>query len=279
MEDLIKFAARSFTIPDTAIRVRSALDDGVSDVNELGKLVSVDPNLATKALRLANSALFRFPSQVDTIPRAVSIIGGEALYNIVLAETANLVFEKFSSRFIDAAKFRENAVRSGVIAKAVAQKLGVRGCDRFFAAGVMQFLGEIVIAFRQPTQYQRYTHLRQPYHLHFAEQVQVFGFAFHQCAARVMQEWKLPETLYNPLLDDLIAFDPDASDDVRIMFLSATLNTCLRDGVSLQQLPWLSAEDLETLPLTFDDYEMIMNFANIESEKIAAILAVSSATH
>jgi len=41
-------------------------------------VISKDPNLTTKLLRIANSAFYGFPSKIDTISRAVTILGREA---------------------------------------------------------------------------------------------------------------------------------------------------------------------------------------------------------
>ena len=81
----VALAAKSFALPEVCIRIRAVLDDPRSSAEDLGALISVDPSLTAKVLRLANSALFRFPSQVESISKAISVIGGEALYNLVVA--------------------------------------------------------------------------------------------------------------------------------------------------------------------------------------------------
>ena len=95
MNQFIEYATQSFTLPDICLRLRNVLDDPRSDMDDIAALISIDPSLTAKLLRLANSALFRFPSQIESITKAVSVIGGEALYNLVLAETANIAFKHF----------------------------------------------------------------------------------------------------------------------------------------------------------------------------------------
>ena len=60
LEQYVAQATQSFTMPDICIRLRSVLDDPRSDISDIGKLISVDPSLSGKILKLANSALFRF---------------------------------------------------------------------------------------------------------------------------------------------------------------------------------------------------------------------------
>lgn len=74
-QKLLNFATRSFSLPDICLRIREVLDDNRSDAQDIGRLIALDPSLTAKILKLANSALFRFPSQVDSIGKAVSVIG------------------------------------------------------------------------------------------------------------------------------------------------------------------------------------------------------------
>ena len=95
LDKYVSFATKSFTLPDICIRIRSVLDNPRSSASDLGDLISLDSSLTAKVLRLANSSLFRFPSQVESVSKAINIIGGEALYNLVVAETANTAFKYF----------------------------------------------------------------------------------------------------------------------------------------------------------------------------------------
>ena len=95
--EITRVAGQSFALPDICVRIRSMLDDGQSDLADIGRVIALDPSLSSKLLKLANSPLFRFESQIDSLAKAINIIGGEALYNLVMAETASSAFEHFSS--------------------------------------------------------------------------------------------------------------------------------------------------------------------------------------
>jgi HD-like signal output (HDOD) protein len=77
------------------------LDDGRSDFEDISQLIALAPSLSSKLLKLANSPLFRFESQIDSLTKAVNIIGGEALYNLFIAETASSAFEHTSRDVIN----------------------------------------------------------------------------------------------------------------------------------------------------------------------------------
>ena len=96
-----QFANHTATLPDIALRLREILDDPATDANAIGDLIGIDPALSAKVLRLANSALFRFPAQIDNIARAVNVVGGEAIYMLVMAETAKKLQSQFTTDLVN----------------------------------------------------------------------------------------------------------------------------------------------------------------------------------
>jgi len=174
---LIKYANKSFTLPDTCLRLRKLLDDPRAGVKEMAQVMSVDPSLSAKVLRLANSALFRFPSQITSVPKALSIIGGEAAYNISMAETANLAFRSFSSSLLGFDSFWEKSVLTGLIARCIAQQMQQRGSERFFVMGILMQLSELVCATKLEEKYKKYL-TKGAETLPLEAQKNIFGFTF-----------------------------------------------------------------------------------------------------
>ena len=129
-KDVAKVASQSFVLPDICVRIRSMLDDDNTSLDDIGALIALDPSLSSKLLRLANSSLFRFESQIDTLSKAIAVIGGEALYNLVMAETASSAFEHFSSDVIDLKRFWLQSVYAGLVAKHLAKIARIRGSER-----------------------------------------------------------------------------------------------------------------------------------------------------
>jgi HD-like signal output (HDOD) protein len=154
-------ATDSFALPDICVRVRSMLDDDSSSIDDVATLVSLDPSLASKLLRLANSPLFRFRSEVDSLSKAVGIIGGEALYNLIMAETASSAFEHFTQESFNTKRFWLQSIYAGLIAKHLAKLLRLRGSERFFLLGLLHNLGELVVSAKSPELAEKCTHFSE----------------------------------------------------------------------------------------------------------------------
>jgi HD-like signal output (HDOD) protein len=267
---LVKFASKSFTLPSTCVRLRGLLDDPACDIDDMAKVMSLDPSLSAKVLKLANSALFRFPSQVSSVPKALSIIGGEAAYNISMAETANLAFKSFSSSQIDFDEFWYKAVLNGLVAKALAQQKQIRGSERFFVLGILQNLSELVCATRLPEKYAMYREV-QAEQLPLKAQKEVFGFTFSKCSGLILESWQLPDALSAPLKSLDLCDIANQGFDASLLYVAQAMSY-LEEGYVIHKHPHVDLRPMEEIGLKEDDYDIIMEFALAESLKIAASL-------
>jgi HD-like signal output (HDOD) protein len=266
---IVKFAAKSFTLPSTCVRLRSMLDDPTSGISDLAKVMSLDPSLSAKVLKLANSALFRFPSEVCSVQKALHVIGGEAAYNISMAETANLAFKSFNTSLIDFDQFWHKAVLIGLIAKTLAQQKQMRGSERFFAMGILQNLSELVCANHLPEKYANYLELEKQ-KIALQAQKDIFGATFINCSGMILSTWLLPEILWAPLLE-LDDINAELSQDASIL-LMANLMATLEQGSAILDNPLIPKSLLDEIGLSSDDYDIIYEFATAESLKIASSL-------
>jgi HD-like signal output (HDOD) protein len=267
---IVKFASKSFTLPSTCVRLRGILDDPACDIEDMARVMSLDPSLSAKVLKLANSALFRFPSQVSTVPKALSIIGGEAAYNISMAETANLAFKSFDSSQIDFDEFWHKAVLNGLVAKALAQQKQIRGSERFFVLGILQNLSELVCATRVPEKYAKYCEL-QAEKLPLKAQKEVFGFTFSQCSGRILESWQLPDALSAPLMSLTLSDIANQGFDANLLYVAQAMSF-LEQGHTAIKHPHIDTRPFDAIGLSEDDYDIIVQFALAESFKIAASL-------
>ncbi|MBF7072071.1 HDOD domain-containing protein [Glaciecola sp. MH2013] len=271
IKPLVKFASKSFTLPDTCVNLRAALDDPKKDLTDIAQLIAVDPSLSAKILKLANSALFRFPSQIETVSKALNVIGGEAAYNISIAETANIAFKTFNTSVMNFSEYWNNAVMCGVIAKSIAQQKQSRGSERFFVLGILQGLSELIVASKHADKYKSFQNdleAKAP----LVKQKDYFGFTFPQCSGQIIQEWKLPQSLVLPL--QKLAHPPSEKLQLEesILYVAIAMAICEQKDYELDDLPGFNKQALDTVSLSDDDYDMILNYSRLETSKIANLI-------
>lgn len=271
LETFADYATASFTMPEVCIKLRGMLDSGNTDMDDIAQLITVDPSLSAKVLRLANSALFRFPSQVETISKAISIIGGEALYNVVMAETASVAFKHFDSNLVNMDKHWHNAVYCGVTAQQVGRRMKIRASERFFVMGILQSLSNLVVAKHAPNQYEKIV-APDSRGLPWDIQRSVLGFTFAECSGAILEQWRLPMPLYYPIKYMHDSTKIKADIDVCIMTFA--------DQVAISQIEKeryasrnLWADDTQDLLVLSDEQvEEVVEQTEIDTARIASAL-------
>ena len=137
------------SLPKTYLDLREALntsDEG--NLNDVADVISRDPAIAARTLRIANSAFFGQRRQVDTIQRAISIIGLVMIENIVLAASVFRDLESDEVPGFDHSDFWRHSLGCGLISKFVEEQLSRdrKRMEMAMLAGTLHDLGKLVFA-------------------------------------------------------------------------------------------------------------------------------------
>ena len=192
-ELLVQDVTGLVSLPDVCLRVKEMVEDASYSAADIGKVVSKDAALTARLLRIVNSAFYQFPSRIETVSRAVTIVGNRELRDLVFAATVAGIFEKISSELIDIESFWRHAVYSGIFSRIIAKKCRVLHNERLFVAGLMHDIGRLIIAYKLPAQCREILQTMKQDHvpLYKAEQL-ILGFDHAQVGAELMKAWSLP---------------------------------------------------------------------------------------
>jgi len=195
VQDLVHGVVGLISLPEVCVRVKEMVDDPDCSAADIGKVVSKDAALTARLLRIVNSAFYQFPSKIETVSRAITIVGNRELKDLVFAATVAGIFEKVSSDLIDIESFWRHAVYCGIVSRIIARKSRVLHSERLFVAGLMHDIGRMVIAFKLPDQCRDVLRYRKEHEveLHIAEN-KVLGFDHALVGAELMKTWSLPQS-------------------------------------------------------------------------------------
>jgi HD-like signal output (HDOD) protein len=269
--DYAKNATQSFALPDICVRLRTMLDDKNSAIEDVGELVALDPALTSRLLKLANSSLFSFPSQIDSISKAVSVIGGEALYNLVMAETASSAFEHFGTENIDLQRFWKQSIYASLVAKELAKQIRLRGSERFFLLGLLHNLGEVVVASQSPELAAKCENYDE-YILPWERQHKVLGFTYAQCSAQVMSLWRLPEPLCYPVAQQHDVEKALELKEIAVIYVAARAALSMVSVGLYSEEQLIEEKVLALLAIDLDDLSDVMKFALREAGSMLSMM-------
>ena len=143
--ELVQSCTTVFTLPEIYFRVRDVVDDPDSTMENLANVLKLDPAISARLLRIVNSPLYGFPKQIDTITRAVNIIGMEAINDLVTATTIGRTFSGMTIQLMDGPMFWRKSVLCALLAGKIAKSCGIDDSERFFIEGLLRDIGHLVL--------------------------------------------------------------------------------------------------------------------------------------
>ncbi len=144
-QELVQSCTSIFTLPEIYFRVREVVEDSNSTMGDLAEVLKLDPAISARLLRIVNSPIYGFPKQIDTISRAVSLLGTQATIDLVTATTIGKTFAGVPIQLMDVAKFWHRSVLCALLAGKLAKSCGIKDSERIFVEGLLRDLGHYVL--------------------------------------------------------------------------------------------------------------------------------------
>ncbi len=267
IEQALNEVTELISLPEVYIRVRQLMDDPSSDIYDFAEVISVDPNLSTRVLKVVNSAYFGFPRPVESIARAVNMIGIGLLHNMVLGVSA-VASIALPNDIVPLRTFWRSSLYCGVLARLLGEKMKLENSQTLFIAGLLHDIGHLVMYSKLPKQSAAARQISEEQGIpdHVAE-LQVFGQHYGDIGAQLMQCWNLPE-----FLQTLTRYQPVPADASDLQMECAVLH--LAHGYALEEAkesgePADIEGDVETLELTGISQEELENTLD-EARSISA---------
>lgn len=202
--ELVKGVGNLITLPDVFIRINQQVEDPNSSISEIAKVAGQDPSFTVRLLRVANSSFYGLSSTIDTVSKAVSIIGTSQIRSLALATSVASTFEGLPNSLVSMQDFWKHSLYCALITRILAKRAGRCDPDAVFTAGLLHDIGELVIFNRMPQQAKEVLLLvldsADELPIYQAE-LQLMGFDHSQVGGELARQWKLP-----PMLEECIEF-------------------------------------------------------------------------
>jgi len=190
------------TLPSVATEVLSLAQSPEVSIRQLSETIHQDPPLATKVLKMANSVFYRrSPQPVDTLHNAIILMGLTQIINITTSISIMSSLPRDSSEEESIRKhYWNHSVATGLIARILDRKLGMRSKGREFVGGLLHDIGKIILDayFHEDFMEAHTLSIAQHRSIHQIEK-EVCGTTHMDIGFYLAQKWNLP-----PYLSDII---------------------------------------------------------------------------
>jgi HD-like signal output (HDOD) protein len=145
VQTAVKGISHIATLPEITLKIIELVEDPTSTAQDLHLLITNDPALCSRILKVVNSAFYGLPRQIGSINRAIVLLGLNAVKNIAIAASLSKLFRggdicpNFSARDLWL-----HAIATATLGKLICdeRKLGLP--DEAFLAGLIHDIGIMV---------------------------------------------------------------------------------------------------------------------------------------
>lgn len=159
----------------------------------LGAIISKDTALATKVLKLANSSYYGLSRQVDTIERAVTILGINTIKNVATSLSLASIFHQTDPKLFDSKGLWHHSLGCAVAVKNLLAVHNEELAEIGFLCGIMHDMGKIALFQQIPRQMQEVSRqMQETGKGQFAAETSILGFNHSEVGALMAEAWHFP---------------------------------------------------------------------------------------
>ena len=265
-EELISQTTELVSLPDIYVRIKAVIYDPNSTMTDVADVLSHDPAICARMLKVANSAFFGVPSRVETVKAAIRLLGTQQVHDLVLAATITKTFPDIPGNLISMEDFWINSLRCGLLARLLAEQCNSRDGERFFLASLLHDMGHLIMYQTVPEESQEalITARQDNKPLYMVER-DIVGCDYGQVGSQLMQSWNFPENWvqavrYHNDPADAQDFSFEASImhlSVRMKDMDSAAEAPVRDLTMIDAIAWeatgLSEDMVEPLLVKADE--------------------------
>jgi HD-like signal output (HDOD) protein len=196
VRELVASEVKLASFPDIYFKIRQVLDSPHSTPAQVADVISKDTSLAAKLLKLVNSPFYGLPHRIDSISRAVMVIGGQEISTLALGISAMNAFKDIPPELVNMRTFWEHSVAVGAFARLLGVAGGFGAGERLFVAGILHDIGRLIIFKKLPHAAVEAIYFAKANQtpLYVAEN-ETMGFAHPLVGGLLLRAWKFPEAL------------------------------------------------------------------------------------
>ncbi len=229
-EKLASGNVRLPAFPAAYVKITELLASPHATAADIADVVSRDTALAARLLKLVNSPFYGASGKIESLSRAVTLLGGEELNTLVLGVSAMTAFKNIPARLMDMDRFWRHSIACGVYAGLLAERRPGFSAERFFIAGLLHDVGRLIMYRSIPAACARALLLSytESMPLHLAER-EIVGFDHSELSDVLLGKWRFPEALRRIIADHHRPAEAEPPAPPAIVQLADIMALALRD--------------------------------------------------
>lgn len=185
-------------VPTIAIKLNELMDDPHASSNDVAQIVSSSPSLSAILLRIVNSAALGLPTKVDSVVRAVSLLGTRHISSLAIGISVMQAFGSIPGNIIEMSAFIIHSLSCATIARIIAALANIKGTEQVFICGLLHDIGKLILFKYFPDQAKTLLQVQDNENLDrslLEIEKESIGITHARIAELLLKQWNFPDEL------------------------------------------------------------------------------------
>lgn len=254
--------------PGVATRLIELAQDPGLDLDKVAATIAMDPALATKVLRIANSPLYAQRRRSENLRQALIVLGLNATLALSLSFSLVKSLRGAKPNGVNHPLYWRRSLLCGVAARSLGEATGLAFLEELFLAGLIQDIGILALDRAQPDLYLGCSDLQKQHRELAAHERRRFGHDHAEVGAWLLQRWNLPRRLIDAVAQS------HRLDIRRCLDAGDSFNRCVALSGALADVFLLPGDERPCIEVA----QQIERVFDLDRERFAGILDRISAT-
>ena len=233
LESLVDRILEISSFPHVATRVLEIMNNSDSSVKDLQEVVECDPALVSRILRTVNSSAYATRTRVDSIHRAISLLGFNEIKNLTLTASVTALFRQDAliGTYSRSALWK-HLVCVAVTARFIAARSGLARFDEAYMSGLLHDIGLILLDQHLNEAFTKMVSTVSTNRPTIDVEREMLGFDHASVGAGVAKKWGFPPCIVEAIRchHDSESCDAEHQEVVRAVEIANFL--CSRKGIT-----------------------------------------------
>jgi HD-like signal output (HDOD) protein len=244
-------------IPSIVFELNEVIANPLSSAEDIARVVERSPSLTALLLKIVNSPFYGFPSKIDKISLAVTLIGTREISGLALGISLISLFNRIPKEILSMYSFLKHSLACGIISRILAAHKSIPQTEQLFVSGLLHDLGRLILYSYFPDESRNIlSRARSSESLLFEQETDYLGCNHTHLIKHLLQQWKLPMVLENNVYFHHNPRDAQQPLPATLVHLADIITNGLGIGTSGERfvppLDIAAWESLELSPSCFD---------------------------
>ena len=249
------------SLPTSIVQVVQATERETVSTHEIEELIGADPAIATKLLKVVNSAYFGMPRQISSINQSIAILGLHQVRNLVLSiGVLNALSSKSARLKIMQRQFWERSFGAAACAQLLSKykELPAKDHETLFVAGLLHDVGILFLFTQFTTPYMEVVKYAQTNSDRLIDvERRVLHVDHAQLGGMLANKWNFPENLEQLIAKHEEPGDPSDSATVSCVHIAGLVAYQVTSDGDSNGVHELSEEYADWLGMDEDEFKSL----------------------